>query len=69
MSDQLKRDLGGMTLNERLFVTGLLDEFERAARARERKAMIRLLERVEFTRRNAEPTVEMILADTKFHGF
>jgi hypothetical protein len=33
----------GMTLNERLFVAGLLDAFDAAARARDRAEMIRIL--------------------------
>jgi len=43
-----KPEYAGMTVNERLFAAGLLDEFEEAARARDRARMIALLAQVEI---------------------
>jgi len=42
-------DLAGMTLNERLWVTGLSDEFERARKRRDRERVVELLREVEVT--------------------
>lgn len=54
-------DLLGMTLNERLYVTGLLDEFDRARKRRDRKQIIALLEQVEVRGDDAELTADEIL--------
>lgn len=43
-----KPGAGGVTTNERLWAAGLLDEFEKAARARDREGMIELLRRVDL---------------------
>jgi hypothetical protein len=41
-------DYGGMTVNERLFAAGLMDEFDTAARKGDRAAMIKVLTTVEL---------------------
>ncbi len=41
-----RSNYGGMTVNERLFVSGLMDEFDAAARDRDRDAMIAVLMKV-----------------------
>lgn len=38
-----------MTVNERLFVAGLLDEFDRAVRAEDVEALRRILQEVELS--------------------
>ena len=61
--------LDGMTLNERLFVTGLLDAFDAAARRRDRATMRALLERADVRPDEAQRTVDTILADPARYGF
>jgi hypothetical protein len=56
-----QHDIRGMTLNERLYVTGLLDEFERARKQRDRERLIALLEQVEVHGADAEWTADEIL--------
>jgi hypothetical protein len=60
-------DYSAMTVNERLFVAGLLDEFERAARRGDRDSMMHMLRRVDVD--SPELTVDPILADPKRYGF
>lgn len=63
-----KPGAGGATTNERLWLAGLLDEFERAARARDRAHMIELLCRVELGGQ-AESIADAILAQPVRYGF
>lgn len=62
-----KPDYAGMTLNERLFVAGLRDQFDEAARARDRARLIALLVQVEV----ADPgwSVNMILDNPGKYGY
>lgn len=46
----------GMTVNERLFVAGILDQFDDAARRRDRQAMLAYLKRVLPDRAATETT-------------
>ena len=52
----------GMTVNERLFAAGLLDEFDAAIRDSNRSGMIELLGRVELGDEAAD-IVDKIMAD------
>jgi hypothetical protein len=54
-------DLRGTTLNERLYLRGLLDEFDSALERRDRERLIELLEEVEICGSDAEQAVEEIL--------
>ncbi len=45
----------GMTVNERLYVSGLLDEFERAVSEKNTDAAVRILKEVELTDENIRP--------------
>jgi hypothetical protein len=58
---------GGMTINERLLVTGLSEQFDRAARSRDRALMIELLNRVLVT--TPEWTADAILAAPDRYGY
>ena len=58
----------GMTVNERLFSAGTLDQFDAAARRRDRITMIALLRSVALTEIEAAKTTDMILADPAFYG-
>ncbi|QJB69908.1 hypothetical protein [Parasphingorhabdus halotolerans] len=42
-----KRDYGGMTVNERLFASGLLDDFDRALAKGDKAAIEDILEQVD----------------------
>ena len=50
----------GMTVNERLYVSGLMDEFDEAVE-RENAAQVRtILEKVELTEDSIEPILEKL---------
>jgi len=48
----------GMTVNERLYVAGLLDEFEEAVNDKNTEKAIRILKKVELTDDNIKPILE-----------
>jgi phospholipase/lecithinase/hemolysin len=58
-----------MTTNERLFVAGLLDQFDRAARHRNKTEMAFLLTQVQISAVDAEKIADSILANPKAYGF
>jgi hypothetical protein len=58
----------GMTVNERLFVAGILDQFDDAARRRDRQAMLAYLHRVAMNDRAATETTDAILANPSYYG-
>jgi hypothetical protein len=62
-------DFVGMTLNERLHSAGLLDEFDSAARRRDRDALVALLSRIDLPRKSAEESVEALLGDPAKYGY
>ncbi|MER9953821.1 hypothetical protein NKJ52_03075 [Mesorhizobium australicum] len=58
--------MAGMTLNERLLHVGIIDQWDEAARRRDRDKMIELLERVDVR----EPYVaDAVFADPQNYGF
>ena len=62
-------DYRGMTVNERLVVAGLIDQFDSAARRRDRDAMIALLDEVGLSASTCAQTVELILGNPSHYGF
>lgn len=60
-------EFAGMTVNERLFVAGVMDAFGAAARARDRECMIGILCDVEVE--DASTTVDAILAEPTRYGY
>jgi len=58
-----------MTVNERLFDAGRLDEWDRAATNRDAEQMIKILRSVNLTVEEAESTVSAVLANPKKYGF
>jgi len=48
----------GMTVNERLYVAGLLDKFEKAVSEKKTEEAIRILKEVELTDENIKPILE-----------
>ena len=57
----------GMTINERLHAAGLMDQFELAARARDRDVTISILNGVAV--RDAAGSVDAILRDPILYGY
>jgi hypothetical protein len=60
------KDYKGLTVNERLVVSGLLDRFDAAARARNRERMISMLKRVALSDSYANQWVDALLGDQTF---
>jgi hypothetical protein len=58
----------GMTVNERLFAAGILNDWDAAATSRNRERMIELLGRVELADQ-AEQIVNTVLANPGLYGF
>jgi hypothetical protein len=58
----------GMTINERLFVAGVLDQFDAAVRLGDRDKMIELLETVRIDSAGARRTADTILAHPTRYG-
>jgi len=48
----------GMTVNERLYASGLLDDFEKAVSEKDTETAIRILKEVELTDGNIKPILE-----------
>jgi len=48
----------GMTVNERLYVSGLLDEFEKAVSEKNTDEAVRILKKAELTDANIKPILE-----------
>lgn len=48
----------GMTVNERLYLSGLWDEFEKAVKGKDVEKARKILEEVELTKPNIDPILE-----------
>jgi len=57
----------GMSVNERLFVAGLSNAFDAAARIRDRREMVRLLTEVDVE--DAAWSVDTILGNPRRYGY
>jgi hypothetical protein len=66
MSEDERTKLSGMTVNERLFHVGTIDQWDAAIRRKDRPTMIRLLAEVEVA--SPEKTVDVILAHPERYG-
>ena len=60
------KNYSGLTVNERLFVSGMLDQFYAAARDGKRETMISMLKRVALTESYAVRWVDTLLGDNTF---
>jgi len=67
MNERDGHNFAGMTVNERLAHVGIIDQWDDAARRRDRRAMIELLERVEV--REPHLIADAVLANPKKYGF
>jgi len=63
-----ERDYSGMTVNERLYVAGLLNAFDLAAKGRDRPRMVEILVSVYLPHAAAQETTDSILANPGFYG-
>jgi hypothetical protein len=59
----------GMTVNERLFAAGTLEQFDKAARTADRDTMLRLLVQVDIAEADARKTVDTILLNPARYGY
>lgn len=62
-------NFGGMTVNERLFMAGLLDQWDAAINAGHREDAIALLKQVDMSEDSAAATVDAVLANPLMYGF
>ncbi|HEX8638608.1 MAG TPA: hypothetical protein VF692_11135 [Pyrinomonadaceae bacterium] len=53
-----EKQASGMTVNERLYLSGLLDDFENAAKQRNKKELKSILEKVYLNSENIEAIIE-----------
>lgn len=68
-NDSYQSTYSGMTTNERLFAAGLLDDFDAAARRRDRQQMIAILQRVRFDAAEAASITDAMLEAPSKYGF
>lgn len=50
----------GMTVNERLYVSGLMEEFDKAVEERDVERVRRILSNVELTEESIKPILEQL---------
>ena len=62
-----KTNYAGMTVNERLFVSGQLERFEQAARQHDRATMLEIYKSIDVE--DSERCVDTILANPTKYGF
>ena len=58
-----------MTVNERLFAAGTLEQFDKAGRTADRDTMLRLLVQVDIAEADARKTVDIILLNPARYGY
>jgi hypothetical protein len=63
------QELGGMTVNERLVMCGVIDKWDDAVRRRSRAEMIAVLRGVAMTEDQATQTSDAVLQNPKKYGF
>ena len=59
----------GMTVNERLFHSKLMDDFDAAARRRDREKMNAILVKVDLNETEAAWIVDTMLAEPRKYGY
>lgn len=60
---------GGLTLNERLHVSGLLQKFDEAIHSRNKEEAVKLLLKTGMRKVEAEETASEIIRDPKAYGY
>ena len=61
--------VGGMTVNERLVVAGLLQRWDQSVKARDRDAMIAILQSVDLPETESARIADSVLANPTKYGF
>jgi len=56
----MENKYAGMTVNERLYVSGLMDEFDKAVAGKNIDEAIRILKKVELTDVSIKPILEQL---------
>mgnify|MGYP003390802617 FL=1 len=56
----MENKYSGMTVNERLYVSGLMDEFDKAVEERDIERVRSILNNVELTEESIEPILERL---------
>jgi len=64
-----KPKFAGMTVNERLVVAGLLQQWDKSVKARDRDAMIAILKRVDLPETESARIADSVLANPTKYGF
>ncbi|WP_342361332.1 hypothetical protein [Terrarubrum flagellatum] len=62
-------DYSGMTVNERLVISGQIDLWDAAVLAGDKARMIEILVKTHLTQSQAEETAAAVLADPERYGF
>lgn len=69
MKNPIESELAGMTINERLYAMGLLNQWDSAANAKDRSKMIDILKQCALSEKQCIETVDTILKNPKKYGF
>jgi hypothetical protein len=67
--DDERQAFGGMTLSERLFVAGLLEQFDDAISSGDRQRAIEILVQVAISDDSGTETVDAVLANPSKYGY
>lgn len=62
-------ELRGMTVNERLFAVGLIDQWDKAAKKRNRARMIEILGKCALTNEQCKETTDAVLKKPDMYGY
>ncbi len=69
MNKPSETELEGMTVNERLFAMGLLDQWDEATKARDRGTMILILSQCAMSRKQCDETTDAVLKNPSKYGY
>ena len=56
----MEKKYAGMTVNERLYISGLMDEFDKAVKERDVERIRSILSNVELTEESIRPILEQL---------
>jgi molecular chaperone GrpE (heat shock protein) len=56
----MEKKYAGMTVNERLYVSGLIDEFDKAVEEKDADRVRSILEKVELTDESIKPILDQL---------
>lgn len=60
----MEKQYTGMTVNERLYVSGLMDEFDKAVKAKNADRIRSILEKVELSEESIKPILKRLGLDS-----